>query len=199
MGVVCAVGRALCAASSSSHRALRRSRTTRGAPRACCTTRVLHLALCTTRGAPRASYQQKLRPGSPGGTATNKSPGAHPFIRAGTVGARACRPFCTTHRGAPRCTAHHAPRATLRHARRTGNCTYLGHGRLGALLAKNDRALTRFFDLYSSARGRVVHFAPRTAVHRAAPRTARHAPRCATRRPSYQQKLRPGSPGGTAG
>ena len=89
-------------------------------------------AHCTAhRAAPRTTRQAAPRcathhpcalaivgPGPPGAAAHKRTPGAHPFSRAVFVGARACRPFCTAHRAAPRATRHAAPRcATLRHAR----------------------------------------------------------------------------------
>ena len=89
-------------------------------------------AHCTAhRAAPRTTRQAAPRcathhpcalaivgPGPPGAAAHKRTPGAHPFSRAVFVGARACRPFCTAHRAAPRTTRHAAPRrATLRHAR----------------------------------------------------------------------------------
>ena len=81
-------------------------------------------AHCTAhRAAPRTTRQAAPRcathhpcalaivgPGPPGAAAHKRTPGAHPFSRAVFVGARACRPFCTTRRAAPRTLRHAAPR-----------------------------------------------------------------------------------------
>ena len=90
--------------------------------------RALHRApRCTAHHAPRRATRCATHhpcalaivgPGPPGAAAHKRTPGAHPFSRAVFVGARACRPFCTAHRAAPRTLRHAAPRrATLRHAR----------------------------------------------------------------------------------
>ena len=92
--------------------------------------RALHRApRCTAHHAPRRATRCATHhpcalaivgPGPPGAAAHKRTPGAHPFSRAVFVGARACRPFCTAHRAAPRTLRplrHAAPRrATLRHA-----------------------------------------------------------------------------------
>ena len=110
----------------------RAARATHHAPRARTARTTLIAAHCTAhRAAPRTTRQAAPRcathhpcalaivgPGPPGAAAHKRTPGAHPFSRAVFVGARACRPFCTAHRAAPRATRHAAPRcATLRHAR----------------------------------------------------------------------------------
>ena len=81
---------------------------------------------CTAHHAPRRATRCATHhpcalaivgPGPPGAAAHKRTPGAHPFSRAVFVGARACRPFCTTRRAAPRTLRHAAPRrATPRHA-----------------------------------------------------------------------------------
>ena len=91
----------LIAAHCTAHRAA--PRTTRHAAPRCATHHPCALAI--------------VGPGPPGAAAHKRTPGGHPFSRAVFVGARACRPFCTTRRAAPRTLRHAAPRrATLRHA-----------------------------------------------------------------------------------
>ena len=92
-----------------------------------CLSSILHRAprcapRTTRHAAPRCATHHPcalaiVGPGPPGAAAHKRTPGAHPFSRAVFVGARACRPFCTTRRAAPRTLRHAAPRrATLRHA-----------------------------------------------------------------------------------
>ena len=92
-----------------------------------CLSSILHRAprcapRTTRHAAPRCATHHPcalaiVGPGPPGAAAHKRTPGGHPFSRAVFVGARACRPFCTTRRAAPRTLRHAAPRrATLRHA-----------------------------------------------------------------------------------